>query len=43
MLRRAAERATATAALPDVAREAIVSGNTALADVLAPAEDTPAA
>ena len=43
MLRRAAERATATAALPDVAREAIVSGNTALADVIAPAEDTPAA
>ena len=43
MLRRAAERATAAAALPDAARDALVSGNTALADAIAPAEDAPAA
>ena len=36
MLRRAAERAGATPELPDAARGALVDGNNALADAIAP-------
>lgn len=39
VLRRAAERASATPGLPDAARDAIVSTNTALAEAIAPEAD----
>jgi hypothetical protein len=39
MLRRGADRLTATAGLPDAAREALASGNRALADAIEPSVD----
>ena len=36
MLRRAAERASTTAGLPDAARDVLINGNRALADAIEP-------